>query len=205
MTIGAADGKGFYLTTVTPQYDDQVTGDIRIEKLNNAGIATETYEWMQDVRGKEDGWYLDGEDLIGEDVDDIFIPAGEGMWVNGLDGAVLPFAGEVYTDDKSITLGDDKQMLSNPYPCDLHLARDISIVYDDQVTGDIRIEKLNKAGIATETYEWMQDVRGKEDGWYLDGEDLIGEDVDDIVFPSGTGLWVNGLAGAKFNITSPLK
>ena len=33
---------------------------------------------------------------------------------------------------------------------------------------------------------------------------VIGDDVADIIFPAGQGLWVTGLEGANFNITSPI-
>lgn len=204
VAIGEKDA-GFWLTSVMPVYDGQVGGDIYIERLNDAGVTIESYSFMQGVRGKEDGWYNDDDELIGDEADDIFFNAGEGLWVTGLEDGVLPFSGEVFDADKEIPLADNKQMLANPYPCDLPLSTNIQIDYDEQVGGDIYIEKLNDAGVTIESYSWMQGVRGKEDGWYNDDDELIGDDGEEVVFPACTGLWVTGLDGAKFQITSPLK
>ena len=214
MSIGA-ETPGIYVSQIQVQYDGTSVGDICIEKLNDAGVTTETYWWFCNARGKEDGWYNDDEQLIGSDDEeigtpDILIPAGEGLWVTGLEDGVMPFAGEVFEADKSIPLADNKQMLANPYPCDLPLSASIWVDYDGTSVGDICIEKLNDAGVTTETYWWFCNARGKEDGWYNDDEQLIGSDDEEIgtpeiVFPASTGLWVTGLEDATFKITSPLK
>ena len=54
---------------------------------------------------------------------------------------------------------------------------------------------MDSAGYTTDTYYWYQNARGKTDGWYNDDGDLIGEDVDDILFSPGTGLWLTGIDG----------
>ena len=70
--------------------------------------------------------------------------------------------------------------------------------------GDIYIEMLDSLGRTTDTYYWYKNAGFRADGWYNDDGDQIGEDVDDVTFPAGQGLWVNGVEDANFNITSPI-
>ena len=197
-------GAGFNLTSIKLDVDGTCNGDIYIEILNSAGYTTDTYYWYQNARGKADGWYNDDGDQIGEDVDDIVFTPGTGLWLTGIDGEALTTAGKVYQADLGLTLADDSQMLGNPYAAPIGLSANIEVVADGTCNGDIYIEMLDSAGYTTDTYYWYQNARGKTDGWYNDDGDLIGDDVDDVVFPAGTGLWVNGIEDAEFNFTSPI-
>ena len=197
-------GSGINLTSIKPEADGTCNGDIYIEMLNSAGYTTDTYYWYQNARGMEDGWYNDDGDKIGDDVEDITFTPGTGLWLTGIEDNTMTTAGQVYSSDLSITLQDDSQMLGNPYAAPIGLAANIEVEADGTCNGDIYIEMLNSAGYTTDTYYWYQNARGMEDGWYNDDGDLIGDDVEDITFPAGTGLWVSGLDGALFNITSPI-
>ena len=197
-------GTGFNLTSLKLDVEGACNGDIYIEILDSLGRTTDTYYWYQNARGKEDGWYNDDGDLIGEDVDDVVFNPGTGLWLTGIDGEILTTAGKVYQADLGLTLADDSQMLGNPYPTSIGLAANIEVVADGTCNGDIYIEMLDSLGRTTDTYYWYQNARGKDDGWYNDDGDLIGDDVEDITFQAGQGLWVNGIEDAEFNFTSPI-
>ena len=79
-----------------------------------------------------------------------------------------------------------------------------SLKLDADSSGDIYIEILNSAGRTINTYSWYKNAFGKDDGWYNDEDELIGDEVDDVIFPAGQGLWVTGVDGDGFNITSPI-
>ena len=179
-------------------------GDIYIEILDSLGYTEQTYYWYQNSFGKDDGWYNDDDDMIGVDVDDIVFAPGTGLWLTGIDGEELTTAGKVYQADISIPLADDKQMIGNPYAASIGLAANVTIEMTGKSNGDVYIEMLDSLGYTEQTYYWYQNSFGKDDGWYNDDDDVIGDDVDDIIFPAGQGLWVTGLEGANFNITSPI-
>ena len=138
------------------------------------------------------------------DVDDVVFTPGMGLWLTGINGEVLTTAGKVYQADLGLYLLDDSQMLGNPYAAPIKLAENIEVVADGTCYGDIYIEMLSSSGRTTDTYSWYQGARGKADGWYNDDDELIGNDVADITFPVGQGLWVTGIEDAEFNITSPI-
>ena len=198
-------GDAINLTTIKPSVDGSCNGDIYIEMLDSLGRTSATYYWYQNSRGKDDGWYNDDDELIGEDADDVPFAPGVGLWLTGIAGELLTTAGQVFTDDLEITLLDDSQMLGNPFATTINLAANISVEADGACNGDIYIEMLDSLGRTSTTYYWYQNSRGKEDGWYNDDDELIGEDADDIPFAAGTGLWVCGIEDAKFKIVSPLK
>ena len=199
------------LTELMPECES-CDGDIVIEMLDEYGVAKnaslEVYYFYKASFGKDDGWYNDEEELIGEDIDDVIFPVGQGLWVTGMGDTTWQQAGQVYDADKSIPLADGKQMLSNPYATGLPLSKNIWIGCDS-CDGDIVIEMLDEYGVAKneslEVYYFYQNSFGKDDGWYNDEEELIGEDIDDVIFPAGQGLWVTGMADTTFDITSPLK
>ena len=137
-------------------------------------------------------------------MDDVVFNPGTGLWLTGIDGEILTTAGKVYQADLGLTLADDSQMLGNPYPTSIGLAANIEVVADGTCNGDIYIEMLDSLGRTTDTYYWYQNASGKDDGWYNDDGDLIGDDVEDITFQAGQGLWVNGIEDAEFNFTSPI-
>ena len=201
------------MTELKPTDMDECYGDIIIEMLTGGGVPIEgqVYSYFCNARGyDEDGWYNDQDQLIGGDeVEDVFFPAGTGFWVTGVAGTTWGQAGQVYEADKSIPLADDKQMLCNPYATSIFLGRDISVGECDECYGDVIIEMLTSGGVPIEgqVYSWFCNARGyDEDGWYNDQDQLIGgEEVDDVEFTSGTGLWVTGVDGYTFDITSPLK
>ena len=197
-------GAGINLTSLKLNVDGACYGDIYIELLNGAGRTTDTYSWYQGARGKDDGWYNDDDELIGVDVDDVVFTPGMGLWLTGINGEVLTTAGKVYQADLGLYLLDDSQMLGNPYAAPIKLAENIEVVADGTCYGDIYIEMLSSSGRTTDTYSWYQGARGKADGWYNDDDELIGNDVADITFPVGQGLWVTGIEDAEFNITSPI-
>ena len=70
-------------------------------------------------------------------------------------------------------------------------------VGEARCNGSIYIETLNSLGYTEQTYYWYQNARAPyaTDGWYNDDGELIGEEVDDIVFAPGTGLWLTGIDG----------
>ena len=179
-------------------------GDICIEILNSAGFTTQTYYWYQNAGFRDDGWYNDDDDKIGEDVDDVVFNPGDGLWLTGIDGEVLTTAGKVFQADVSLTLADDKQMLGNPYASAIGLAENIEVDTEDPCYGDVCIEMLNAAGYTETTYYWYKNAGFRADGWFNDDDDQIGEDVDDVTFSAGQGLWVSGIDGAEFKITSPI-
>ena len=199
--VGAA---GFNLTSLKLDVDGPCGGEIYIEVLNSAGYTEQTYYWYQNAFGKEDGWYNDDDDKIGEDVDDVVFAPGTGLWLTGIDGEVLTTAGKVFQADLGLILADDSQMLGNPYPSPIGLVANIEVDAGGSCGGEIYIEMLNSAGYTEQTYYWYQSAFGKDDGWYNDDDDLIGVDVDDVIFPAGQGLWVNGIEDAEFNFTSPI-
>ena len=106
--------------------------------------------------------------------------------------------------DISIPLADDKQMIGNPYAAPIGLVANVEIEMDGSCSGDVYIEMLDSLGYTTQTYYWYQNAFGRDDGWYNDDDDKIGEDVEDVVFSAGQGLWVTGMDEANFNITSPI-
>ena len=194
-------GAGFNLTSL--KLDAESSGDIYIEILNSAGRTINTYSWYKNAFGKEDGWYNDDDELIGDEAEDIVFTPGTGLWLTGIDGEVLTTAGKVFQADLALTLQDDSQMLGNPYPAPIGLAENIEIDTDAS-SGDIYIEMLNSAGRTVATYSYYKNAFGKDDGWYNDDDELIGDEVDDVIFPAGQGLWVTGVDGDGFNITSPI-
>jgi hypothetical protein len=160
-------GEGLNLTTIKPTADGTCAGDIYIEMLDSAGFTTATYYWYQGSRGKEDGWYNDDDEMIGEDVDDITFAPGTGLWLTGIDGDTLTVSGQVFKDDLSLILLDDSQMLGNPYPAEINLAANIEVVAEDSCAGDIYIEMLDSAGFTTATYYWYNDGGpGYPAGWF---------------------------------------
>ena len=203
-------GTGFNLTSITPNVDGPCYGGIYIEMLDSAGYTIEggTYYWYQNTSGfRDDGWYNDDGDKIGEDVDDVVFNPGDGLWLTGIDGEALTTAGKVFQADLGLTLADDSQMLGNPYATSIGLAANIEVDAGGPCYGGIYIEMLDSAGYTIEggTYYWYQSTGGfRDDGWYNDDGDKIGEDVDDVTFPAGTGLWVCGIEDAEFNFTSPI-
>ena len=197
-------GAGFNLTSIKLDVDGSCSGDIYIEVLDGLGRTTDTYYWYQNAFGKDDGWYNDDDDLIGEDVDDVVFTPGQGLWLNGIDGESFTAAGKVFQADLGLTLADSSQMLGNPYAAPIGLVANIEVDAGGSCSGDIYIEMLDPLGRTTDTYYWYQSAFGKDDGWYNDDDDLIGDDVDDIIFPAGQGLWVNGIEDAEFNFTSPI-
>ena len=207
MSIGAEDGKGIYLTQMIPECAKS-DGNIIVEELDEYGAAIEgkVYYFYVNSRGNDDGWWLEDEYLIGDDVDDIFFPAGTGLLVTGIANAKWSQAGEVYTDDKATPLHIGKQMLSNPYATSIFLARDVWVDCAKS-DGNVIIEMLDEYGAAIEgqVYYFYVNSRGNDDGWWVEDEDLVGEDVPDVEFTAGTGILVTGIADAEFQITSPLK
>ena len=195
-------GSGFNLTSLQVNVAS-CYGDIYMEMLDSAGYTTDTYYWYKNAGFRADGWYNDDGDQIGEDVDDVTFIPGQGLWLTGIDGETITTAGKVYQADLSVTLADDSQMLGNPYASPIGLAENIEIDIAS-CYGDIYIEMLDSAGYTTDTYYWYKNAGFRADGWYNDDGDQIGEDVDDVVFPAGQGLWVNGIEDAGFNFTSPI-
>lgn len=204
MSIGFTEvgGTGFNLTSINLNVAS-CYGDIYIEMLDSLGRTTDTYYWYKNAGFRADGWYNDDGDQIGEDVDDVVFAPGQGLWLTGIDGETFTAAGKVYQADSSIPLLDDSQMLGNPYAAPIGLAENIEIE-TTACFGDIYIEMLDSLGRTTDTYYWYKNAGFRADGWYNDDGDQIGEDVDDVVFPAGQGLWVNGVEDTNFNITSPI-
>ena len=197
-------GTGFNLTSLKLDVEGSCSGDIYIEVLDSAGYTQQTYYWYQNAFGRDDGWYNDDDDKIGEDVEDVVFTPGTGLWLTGIDGETLTTAGTVYQADLALDLADDCQMLGNPYPTSIGLVANIEVEMEGSCSGDIYIEMLNSAGYTETTYYWYQNAFGRDDGWYNDDDDKIGDDVEDVTFPAGQGLWVTGLEDAKFNFTSPI-
>ena len=197
-------GSGFNLTSLKLDVEGSCSGDIFIEILNSAGYTDQTYYYYQNAFGRDDGWYNDDDDQIGVDVEDVVFTPGTGLWLNGIDGDTFTAAGKVYQADLAIELADDKQMLGNPFPAPIGLVSNVAIEMEGSCSGDIFIEMLNSAGYTDQTYYWYQNAFGRDDGWYNDDDDQIGVDVEDVTFPAGQGLWVNGMEDATFKITSPI-
>ena len=199
--------EGIYLTEMIPT-TDKCNGDIIVEILDEYGVAKEmqVYSYYKNSFGNDDGWWNDDDEQVGEDIDDVFFPAGSGIWVTGVDGDGWNTAGQVYDADKEITLGDGKQVLANPYATGLSLANNIWVDCD-KCNGDVIIEILDMYGVAKnlQVYSFYYNSFGNDDGWWNDDDEQVGEDIDDVVFQPGEGIFVTGVDGYKFQITSPLK
>ena len=171
------------------------SGQINIQTLTTAGLRDKSYTWMWS--NKQSRWYWDDgvKDVVRGEV--TFEP-GTGLWVQGVDGAQITFAGAVSTADRVIALKGGAIATGNMTAVAIDLL-DI-IPGGTYKSGEINIQTLDANGMRDKSYTWMWS--NKQSRWYWD--DGIKDVVEgEVKFEPGKGLWIQGVEGATLTFPGP--
>ena len=186
---------------------DVITGEVKIQRLNKNGVPTDTWRYYKgQTRGsfKTAGWY-NGTTRITADNQPTFA-AYEGLYLGLLPGVKVTTSGEVLQQNVTVTYEETgNKILSNPYPVGLKLL-DIQLGIEaiSVITGEIKIQRLNKNGVPTDTWRYYKgQTRGsfKTEGWY-NGTTRITVD-NQPTFAAGEGLYFGGLEGMTVTFVAP--
>ena len=173
------------------------SGDtVFVNVLNDDGSAACNYSWMDYEGDYEPGWYNVDDDYAPLEKGQVVLDAGDGLWVQGDDGFVLLYNGEVLTDTQvPVPLRPGFKAAANPFPVALDLIK-VTVDGEAYVPGEsgdtVFVNVLNDDGSAACNYSWMDYEGDYEPGWYNVDDDYAPLEADQVVLEPGQGLWVQG-------------
>ena len=177
---------------------DYASGDINVQTLTATGATDQMYSFVKDRKGN---WYWKNDDTGDKIAEgDVVFTSGTGLWIGGVDGATLTFAGAVSTEDNVISLQDGFSATGNMTP----VAVDLTTIVPggDYASGDINVQTLTATGATDQMYSFVKDRKGN---WYWKNDDTGDKIAEgDVYFPAGAGLWVAGVEGATITIPAAL-
>ena len=214
--------KGIYISQIEVIGADEfsVSKDniVEIQLLKPNGSTDKVYGYHKgdtnrSFKNKGDGWFNDSNERCVDDKD-VFIPLGQGLWVNGKSvNYKFVSSGEVEQDTVQDDLTANFRMLSNPYPTDIKISQ-IEVTGDDEfsVSKDniVEIQLLKPNGSTDKVYGYHKgdtnrSFKNKGDGWFNDSNERCVDDKD-VTIPAGTAMWVNGKsADYKLKIVTPFE
>ena len=176
------------LDDLVPAGDEIDTdGAINIQTLTAGGVTIDTYQWID--WGDPKGWCDDSYTLV----EGVSFPIGAGLWVQGAStSSGIQSAGKVGTSDVVVQLRQGFTATGNPFPTALALQDIIPEGEDIDTDGAINIQTLTAGGVTIDTYQWID--WGDPKGWCDDSYTL----VENVTFPAGTGLWVQGSKTSEY-------
>lgn len=214
--------KGIYISQIEVVGDDTFTVSkdnvVQIQFLKPNGALDKAYGYHKgdtnrSFKNKGDGWFNSSNELCADDKD-VFIPLGQGLWVNGKSASYkFKSSGEVEQDTVQDDLTASFRMLSNPYPTDIKISQ-IEVTGDETFTVSkdnvVQIQFLKPNGSLDKAFGYHKgdtnrSFKGKGDGWFNSSNELCKDDKD-ITIPAGTAVWVNGKsADYKLKIVTPFE
>ena len=191
--------------------DDKITAQsgVKIQILDEHGFTTTTYTYhKKDTnRGFETyGWYKNATRIKPATANDVFFPAGTGMYFGGKTGYSIQTSGEVLTTEQTFDLIDGNKLIANPYPTPIKLTEFIMDVGEDKITAQsgVKIQILDEHGFTTSTYTYhKKDTnRGFEtDGWYKNATRI--KPTNDVTFQPGESMYFGGKVGYTVTFPAP--
>ena len=173
------------------------SGDtVYVSALNYDGSGAYCYSWMDYEGDYEPGWYDFDHDMAPLEEGQVMLDAGDALWVQGDDGFVLLYNGEVLTETQvAVPLRAGFKSVANPFPVALDLIK-VTVggeAYAPGESGDtVYVSILNYDGSGACCYSWMDYEGDYEPGWYDFDHDMVPLEEEQIVLEPGQGLWVQG-------------
>ena len=194
-------------TMITPQFTGVDGAEISLDSLVPTGANTSDNvnirildEYGRTIDGKEYTW----NDWVGnkacwvngdlEEVSGITFEPGQGLWVYGATTAqTLQSSGQVAKEDCVVQLRKNATATGNPFPAAVDL-QDI-LAEGENCSDNVNIRVLDEYGSTVEgmDYTWNDWVGDK--ACWVNG-DL--EEVLDVSFKPGQGLWVYGSSDKQY-------
>ena len=169
---------------------------IQIQLLNKGGEVATLYRW-EGSGGKT--WIAEKST---EDMGEVVIPEGQGLWVLNTANCAVTFqtAGEVSKSDiiQPLNAEGGAVMVGNGFPVSVKL-KDIvpSTETGTSLRRKIQIQLLNKGGEVATLYRW-EGTGGKT--WIAEKST---EDMGEVEIPAGQGMWVLNTANCAATLRIP--
>ena len=186
------------LQSIKPTGDD-VSDNVNIQTLDRAGRTVDSYLWINWAGDNSDqeAWV---NDETYEIIEDVSFDAGAGLWVTGSASTQgIQSAGQVGKNDVTIQLRVGATGTGNPFPTSVNL-QDI-IASGDEVSDNVNIQTLDRAGRTVDSYLWINWAGDNSDqeAWV---NDETYEIVTGVTFGPGEGLWISGSSNSQY-VTFP--
>ncbi len=171
-----------------------VSENVNMRILDSAGRKVNgcEYKWVDDEEFK--GWYDPDYNELG----DVSFSPGQGLWVYGLNTTQqIQMSGSVPLNDVVVNLRMGGTATGNPFPVALSIHDILAI--GDKASEVINIRVLDSAGRTIKgcEYKWVDDE--ELNGWY----DSDYNELGDVKFNPGQGLWVYGDEGLSIRLPAP--
>ena len=180
--------------------DEDVSYVDNIQILDEGGATIASYSWWpkaDTVSGLKSGW-VDGDT---GDLADVMLDNGVSVLIEANDYSTVTIAGEVSTNDASVTSVAGFNWVGNPTPVAINI-QDIQIdVADADVSYVDNIQILDAGGATIASYSWWpkgDTVSGLKSGW-VDGDT---SDLADVTLEPGQGVLLE-TQDAGITITVP--
>ena len=202
----AQSGLRFGATMVTPQFipvaggkmsldslvaiGETAVDNVNIRVLDSAGRTVEGCDYTWNDYMYDDPCWVNADF---EKVEDISFAAGQGLWVYGSSADEgLQSAGQVGTNDVTVTLRFGATPTGNPFPVSIDL-QDI-IATGDTAVDNVNIRVLDSAGRTVEGSDYTWNDYMYDDPCWVNADF---EKVEGVSFAPGQGLWVYGSSDSE--------
>ena len=159
--------------------------EVYVQTLDRAGRTIASYFWYDLSDDDMYGWY----DENGDYVEDLIIPAGEGLYAYSPDASFgIQSAGQVPTSDITVVLRTGAKHVVNSTPVEANIQGLNVTGYDtEEGYGDeeVYVQTLDRAGRTIASYFWYDLTDDGMYGWY----DEAGDFVEDLVIPPGESVY----------------
>ena len=136
-------------------------GTEQIQFLDEKGLNTQTWVWLNETAGMDPGWY----DINTWDPVSTTIRKGVGYLITVDQDIDLLMKGVVLAGERSVTLATGYNVFGNNSPVEIKLS-DISLADTAAGDGTEQIQVLNEKGVNNETWIWLNKNAGMDPGWY---------------------------------------
>ena len=169
---------------------------IQIQLLTPLGDVSSFYRW----EGQSGKTWIAGSST--DDMGDVEIPAGQGLWVLNTANCATQFqtSGEVGTSDiiQPLNAEGGAVMVGNGFPVAVKL-KDIvpTTTTGTSLRRKIQIQLLTPLGDVSSFYRW----EGQSGKTWIAGSST--DDMGDVEIPAGQGLWVLNTANCETTLRIP--
>ncbi len=186
-----SNGETFKLGDIVPQ--NCKDAEVYVRTVDSVGKVVDNYIYY--VTEAYRGWWNAYDDSI--DCNNVELPIGQGLNIQGVDGASLRSSGTVCTNDILIKIRGGETLTGNPFPKTIKLG---DIVPQNCNDAEVYVRTVDSVGKVVDNYIYY--VTEAYRGWWNAYDDSI--DCNDVEIPAGLGINIQGVDGASVYIASPI-
>ena len=170
-------------------------GTEMIQFLDDEGINTQIWIWLNANMGMEEGWY---DFNTWEPITETIVPSA-GFLMNVSASVDMLIAGQVKSDKTTVTLPAGFSVVGNNTPNNIDIQ---SLKLGEAAAGDgtEMIQFLDNEGINTQIWIWLNANMGMEEGWY----DFNTWEPIEYTVKAGEAFLINVAADVEMTIPSAL-